>query len=126
MPPEQPAAAEAFKFSSEEGRTLVRNIIDTCLRLEPHDYQLDGVCKALDGVHVLAIIRTGGGKTGFYLMYIIVILALLDDPTLCRRAVLPVRSDPVIVMVFPTVGLEEEMVCHNFDFTTSAPSIIMV
>ena len=29
-----------------------------------HDYIIEGLCKAVDGVHVLLVVKTGGGKMG--------------------------------------------------------------
>ncbi|KAJ6618598.1 hypothetical protein B0H10DRAFT_1947447 [Mycena sp. CBHHK59/15] len=42
----------AFKFYSESGFALVRKILLTALpTFEPHHYQMDGICKVLDGHH---------------------------------------------------------------------------
>ena len=29
-------------------------------------YIIEGLCKAVDGVHVLLVVKTGGGKTGLF------------------------------------------------------------
>jgi hypothetical protein len=49
-------ATKAYVFNSSEGYALCRDIL---LPYDPHDYQLEGICKALDGVDVLAVLPTG-------------------------------------------------------------------
>ncbi|KAJ7142397.1 hypothetical protein C8R44DRAFT_923951 [Mycena epipterygia] len=50
-----PHIALAFKFHSQEGFLLVRKILlDALPHFEPHCYQMDGVCKVLDGVDLVA------------------------------------------------------------------------
>jgi hypothetical protein len=39
-------------------------------------YILEGICKAIDGSHVLAVIKTGGGKTGYFYGYMLLLKAL--------------------------------------------------
>ncbi|KAJ7703573.1 hypothetical protein B0H17DRAFT_1127196 [Mycena rosella] len=97
-----------FKWSSLEGHALARRILDaTPLPYDPHDHQIEGVCCSLDGVHLLAITPTGSGKTGFYTMYILVILAVLRDPTLCPTAKFP--TNPCLIVICPTIPLQLEM-----------------
>ena len=104
-------APEDFKFSSPAGRELVKKILSSRLPYMPHDYQLEGVCKSLDGIHLLAILPTGGGKTGFYAMYMLVLIALSQDPSLrppnLRHKIPP---DPALILVLPTLDLEHDMV----------------
>lgn len=57
-------APESFRWSSPEGYRLARTILQPSLPFDPHDYQLEGVCKILDGYDLLAVIPTGAGKTG--------------------------------------------------------------
>ncbi|KAI0361859.1 P-loop containing nucleoside triphosphate hydrolase protein [Trametes cingulata] len=98
-----------FIFSSPEGHELCREIISGELGYSPHDYQLEGVCRALDGLDLLAITPTGSGKTGFLIMYFIVIRAVMKKPELCVNPPPHFRKDPVIVVVCPTLALEEDM-----------------
>jgi hypothetical protein len=72
-----------FIFSSFEGHILCRNIH---LAYHPHDVQIEGICKLLDGVDTFAILRTGMGKTGFLSMYMLVLLEILKCPNLCPAA----------------------------------------
>ena len=67
---------KALIFSSPEGHTLCRLILATLLPYEPHDFQIEGICKMLDGVDLFAILATGMGKTGFLSMYMLVVLAI--------------------------------------------------
>jgi len=101
--------SEPFEWSSPAGRTLCRNILEqSVLTYEPHDCQVDGVCKSLDGINLFAITPTGSGKTSYYIMYILVILAVLNDPTLCPTAKFP--KNPCLIVICPTIPLQLEMV----------------
>ena len=58
------ASAPSFtKFNSPEGLKLCRYIARKNLPWDPHDYQLEGACTALDGIDVLAVTPTASGKT---------------------------------------------------------------
>ena len=53
-------------YNTPAGHDLVWWILVDCLpHLEPHDYQLNGVCFALDGDDVAATMATGARKTSF-------------------------------------------------------------
>jgi hypothetical protein len=74
----------AFQWRSIKGHALARRILKASpLPYDPHDYQIEGICCSLDGMPLLAITPTGSGKTGFYTMYMLVVLAVVKDPTLC-------------------------------------------
>ncbi|KAJ6616538.1 P-loop containing nucleoside triphosphate hydrolase protein [Mycena sp. CBHHK59/15] len=98
----------AFKFYSESGFALVRKILLTALpTFEPHHYQMDGICKVLDGVDLVAGKPTGSGKTGYLFLSIIVMISITRTPSLCPSAKFPV--DPAIVVVCPTNSIEQQM-----------------
>jgi hypothetical protein len=100
---------DTFTWSSKDGYSLVRRILrNTPLPYEPHDDQLEGVCKSLDGIHLVAITPTGSGKTGYYTIYMLVMLAVIADPTLCPSALFP--SNPCLLVICPTIPLQLEMV----------------
>ncbi|KAJ8463000.1 hypothetical protein ONZ51_g10537 [Trametes cubensis] len=101
-------ARPPFVFSTAEGRILVRRVLQKKLPYTPHDYQLEGVCKLLDGTDLVAVLPTGAGKTGFYMMYMLLLLELSQKPTLCDPPYIPLTKDPCLIMVYPTNGLEEE------------------
>jgi hypothetical protein len=100
---------EPFKWNSLAGHILCRKILkETPLQFEPHDWQIDGVCQSLDGVNLLAITPTGSGKTSYYIMYILVVLAIVKNPTLCLTAKYP--ENPCLIVICPTIPLQLEMV----------------
>ena len=55
------------------------------------------------------MVPTGGGKTAYFVMYILMLLALSRSPEL-QHMVVRAPKDPCLVMVYPTCGLEEEQV----------------
>jgi superfamily II DNA/RNA helicase len=100
---------DTFQWSSKEGYDLVRKIIHASpVPYVPHDYQLEGVCKSLDGQNLFAITPTGSGKTSYFILYILVVLAVVKDPSLCPSTTFP--SIPCLVIICPTVPLQLEMV----------------
>ncbi|KAF7341442.1 hypothetical protein MVEN_01881400 [Mycena venus] len=102
------AMVPIFQWQSPEGHALAQHILRASpLPYDPHDYQIEGVCCSLDGVHLLAITPTGSGKTGYYMMYMLIVLAVLKDPTLCPTAKFPV--DPCLVVISPTIPLQLDM-----------------
>jgi hypothetical protein len=101
--------SDVFKWSSTAGRSLCRRILkETPLNYEPHDCQIDGVCQSLDGINLLAITPTGSGKTSYYIMYILVVLAISQNPSLCTTAKFP--QNPCLIVICPTIPLQLEMV----------------
>ena len=98
------AGSKPFLFSSPEGRQLVRDILKDKLPYQPHDYQIEGVCKSLDGVSLISIIPTGGGKTGFFLMYMLVLQSLSTNLELCPAVNVP--KDPSMIIAYHTQQLD--------------------
>jgi hypothetical protein len=47
-----------FVFSSPEGYTLYHRILKEHIQYEPHDVQIEGICKVLDNVDLFAILAT--------------------------------------------------------------------
>lgn len=104
-----------FKWSSISGHELCRSILtESTLKYEPHDWQIEGVCQSLDGINLLAITPTGSGKTSYYTMYILVVLAVVKNPTLCPTAKFPMN--PCLIVICPTIPLQLEMVRANHTF----------
>ncbi|EGO30787.1 hypothetical protein SERLADRAFT_404803 [Serpula lacrymans var. lacrymans S7.9] len=55
---------------------------------------------------LMALVPMGGGKMGYIFMYMLIISALANIPTLCQpKEIVP--KDPAMVAIFPTNGLEE-------------------
>lgn len=97
------------KFSSLDGQQFIRNLLRPLLPYDPHDYQLQGVCACLDGKDLIALTATGSGKTGYFSMYMLALRALGNNPNLCNPP-RKIHRAPAMVVVCPTVGLEEDMV----------------
>ncbi|KAF8218470.1 hypothetical protein L208DRAFT_1225739, partial [Tricholoma matsutake] len=90
---------------SPAGHILCQEILKgAAIEYESHDWQVEGVCQSLDGVDLLAITPTVSGKTSYYLMYILVILAILKDPSLCPAAKFP--KDACLIVICPTIPLQ--------------------
>lgn len=98
-----------FVFSTPEGFTLCRHILKSYLPYSPHDFQIEGLCKVLDCIDLLAILATGTRKTGFLSMYMLVVLAIKKDPSLCPMANFP--DNLCLLTICPTKYLEHQMVC---------------
>ncbi|KAJ7785594.1 P-loop containing nucleoside triphosphate hydrolase protein [Mycena olivaceomarginata] len=97
-----------FTFHSPDGFALVRQILlDALPTFEPHTYQMDGVCKVLDRIDLVAVTPTGSGKTGFFFLTILVMIAITANPLLCPSASFP--KDPAIVVVCPANSIEQQM-----------------
>ena len=50
--------------SQSQAQSVYNTVAGRAIPIEPHDYQLEGICNALDGVDVVATMATGAGKTG--------------------------------------------------------------
>jgi superfamily II DNA/RNA helicase len=102
----------AFEFSSQEGKTIVQNLITAAIPgFEAHNYQLEGVCKVLDNIDLVAVTPTGSGKTGFLFLTMAVALAISKSPTLVPASVRHrFPKDPAMVIVAPTNSIELQMV----------------
>ena len=49
------------------------------LPYNPHEDQLEGICKMIDGINLMPLMHTGSGKTGYFTMYMLLLLALSKD-----------------------------------------------
>ncbi len=107
------ANAATEGLSMPQGHALLRQLVRPRLPHDLHDYILEGICKALDGLHVVSIVKTCGGKTSYFYGYVIALqeLAKVDQShPLKSRLLCEFPERPVMVIVYPTKGLEEEMV----------------
>ncbi|KAH9917525.1 P-loop containing nucleoside triphosphate hydrolase protein [Amylocystis lapponica] len=109
MPSDPSDSPGDYQFSTPAGKALVRSILKPYLPYDPHDYQIEGVCQSLDGVDLLAVLATGSGKTGYFTMYMLVLRSLSENPNLCSPPKKNIPKDPAIILVYPTLSLEEEM-----------------
>lgn len=52
------------------------------------------------------------GKTGYFTMYMLFMRSLAENPKLVKpRQLRKVFQNPVMVILFPTNGVEDEMIC---------------
>ncbi|KZT02524.1 uncharacterized protein LAESUDRAFT_792023, partial [Laetiporus sulphureus 93-53] len=99
------------------------DILACSLPYDPHDYQLEGVAKALKGTDVVAITPTGSGKTGFFIMYLLVAHAFAQNPSHCPIEVLhhTFKASPCYIIHAPkfmAIGLSVLVI--NSDTTQQA------
>ncbi len=97
-------------LSNSDGWELARRLLRPRLPHDTHDYILEGLCKAIDGIHVISILQTGGGKSSLFYGYILLIQALNALSPPCDELLRTFPKNPAMVVVFPTKGLEEDMV----------------
>jgi hypothetical protein len=100
---------DTFLFDTPSGHVFACELLKTRTPKPVHDYIIEGVCKVLDGIHLLSVVKTGGGKSSYWSSYIHILHALsaLPSPPKLKRR-LP--ENPLAVVVYPTKGLEEEQV----------------
>ncbi|KAJ6622776.1 P-loop containing nucleoside triphosphate hydrolase protein, partial [Mycena sp. CBHHK59/15] len=105
-----------------EGFDLARKILlDVLPNFELHHYQIDGICKVLSGIDLVASTPTGSGKTGFLFLSILVMKAIAKNPGLCRSVKFPLN--PIIIVVCPTNSIEQQMVTNMAALGITALSI---
>jgi hypothetical protein len=97
-------------FSSPAGQALAREILEPLVGFDPHDYQIEGTCKVLDGTDLVSIIPTAGGKTGFFFMPVLLRKHIRTDTRIAPELRENIRDDGVMVVVLPTIAVEDEMV----------------
>jgi hypothetical protein len=66
-----------------------------------------------NGVDIMVLTPTGSGKTGYLTMFMLLVRSLAADSGLVKPWKKKVCQNPVMVNVFPTNGVEEEMVGSN-------------
>lgn len=113
-----------FKFYSRPGFDLTRKILLGILpHFELHRYQIDGICKVLDGIDLVAVTSTGSGQTAYLFLTILVMIAISKTPSLCPDVKFP--KDPAIVVVCPTNSIEQQMV-HQRTLFHLYPHLIVI
>jgi hypothetical protein len=99
-----------YQFNTLKGLHLAKKVLQPLLLYDPHDDQLEGSCKMIDDINFMALMHTSFEKTSYFTMYMLLLLALSKDPSIVAPAKKYVLKNPVMVLVFPTNGVEEEMV----------------
>ena len=97
-------------LSTSGGLQYTRELLRARVNHPIHDYVLEGVCKAVDGTHVIATVKTGGGKSSYFYCYISLLIALQELPLPCPYTKKTYPKNLAMVLIFPTKGLEEQMV----------------
>ena len=104
------------RLSNPEGLAILRNGMRPIVGYDPHDYQLEAVARAIEGQDVLALLPTGAGKTGIFVMAIWGLIKMNADPVWARSypAISSrVPKNPAMVAIYPTNTLAEEQVAHS-------------
>ncbi|KAJ7586425.1 hypothetical protein C8J56DRAFT_709931, partial [Mycena floridula] len=70
-------------LSSPDGLQLTRELLASCVPHPIHDYILEGVCKAIDGIDLVSTVKTSGGKSGYFYCYLLLIQVLTQLSTPC-------------------------------------------
>jgi hypothetical protein len=63
-----------YIFSTPEGHNLAHRVFQPQLPYDPHDAQLKRICKVIDRVDIMVLTPTGSGKTGYFTMYMLLML----------------------------------------------------
>ncbi|KAE9390951.1 hypothetical protein BT96DRAFT_1062434 [Gymnopus androsaceus JB14] len=100
-------------FTSIEGVNTVNSIVK---KLIPkwkdglREIQLFCILTILNLEDVFAIEATGGGKSALFGIPVLVHLEISQNPSLYPKFTVPIRSDPIAVVVTPTKGLASNIV----------------
>lgn len=97
-------------YNTPAGHKLVKEIVSEHLPYEPHDYQTDGVCAVLNGRDLLATMATGSGKTGFFMMLMVVVRTFASNPSRAHSGKTVYPQVPAMILVCPTKALQVDMV----------------
>ena len=94
-----------YQFNTPDGLCLARKALQPLLPYDPHDNQLEGICKMINGINLMALTHT---DQVFYNVYV-TFAGTLKDPRIISPAKKSVPKNQVMVLVFPTNRVEEEM-----------------
>ena len=86
VPEASEQAPAPFLFSSEAGHALCRCMLMYSQGALAIQAQIESICKTFDKIDLFAVLPTGSGKTIFLPMYMLVVLAIQKDPSLCPIA----------------------------------------
>ena len=104
-----PAVPGSKIYDTPEGFVLACKILAQTLLFEPHDFQMEGICAVWDGHDLLATMASRSGKTGYFIMLMLVMSAISEDETLALGE-RTFSKDPAMIIVCPTKALQEDMV----------------
>ncbi|RDB16841.1 ATP-dependent DNA helicase RecQ [Hypsizygus marmoreus] len=106
-----PCHSRVLQWQSSIGRDTVRRIVKERIPEWTEglrDWQLDVVCRILDGEDVLISTATGDGKSAIFAVPLVVLLELQRQPM--YYADLPRRALPMGIVITPTKGLAGNIV----------------
>ncbi|KAJ3768695.1 P-loop containing nucleoside triphosphate hydrolase protein [Lentinula raphanica] len=99
--------------SNSENLAAIRSLIRHRFPHDLHDYILQGIWQAaLEGLHVISVVKTGGGKTTYFSGFMVLLQELAKLPVshpLKKAVKRHIPDDALSIIVYPTKGLEEEM-----------------
>ncbi|KZV82350.1 hypothetical protein EXIGLDRAFT_590227, partial [Exidia glandulosa HHB12029] len=96
-----------YDFFSTQGQQLLRRILRTRLRFDPHDYLLIWTAYLLSGHHLLGITATGDGKSCIFYFPLLVMQYFARNPSE-KPAGWSWPDNPLCVVICPTKCIEEE------------------
>ena len=102
-------------LSNPEGFAVIRDGMQSLVGYDPHDYQIEAVARVVEGQDVLALLPTGAGKTGIFVMAIHALIKMNTDPTWARSySAISSRipDSPAMIAIYPTNTLAEEQVIY--------------
>jgi hypothetical protein len=106
------------RFDTQVEHSLACKLLEEKFPYPLHDYVIEDLCKALDGIHILSVVQTGGSKLSYFSGYVLLLQELNKYPRFCKS----IPSNPLMIVVYPTKGLEEEQVC-NYHLVGSVPPL---
>ncbi|KAJ3792342.1 P-loop containing nucleoside triphosphate hydrolase protein [Lentinula aff. detonsa] len=99
-------------LSAWDNLVKVRQLIRPRFHHDIHGYTLEAICKAMDGFHVISVVKTGGGKTTIFSGFMVLLQELeklRDSDNLKQCVCRHIPDNPLCIIVYPTKGLREEM-----------------
>lgn len=105
--------ASRVSFTSNEGVDIVNSIVKKRVSTWKdglRELQLFCIPKILNLEDVFAIDATGGGKSALFGIPILVHLEISQNPALYPSFNIPIRTDPIGIVVTPTKGLASNIV----------------
>ena len=109
-------ASNRQNLSNPEGFAVIRNGMRPLVGYDPHDYQIEAVARVVEGQDVLALLPTGAGKTGIFVMAIHALIKMNSDPTWSRsypEISSRIPDNPAMIAIYPTNTLAEEQVTSS-------------
>jgi hypothetical protein len=100
-----PDSGNNFVYNTPVGFVHIWTILQTCQSFELHNWQIERICSILDNLDLMVTTATRTGKTGLFIMLILMICAISCELSL---ALGPKRfpKDPAMIVVCLTKAFE--------------------